>query len=875
METNVPRLGANTPIANDNTTYTKALALDLMKEYVKGNLPRAYIPWIVKNHSGVRGLVGYDDAVFDKINQQAFADLKKLDISEFTTGIVFTSKKQKDIVSDAEILNSVAQQVKTLEARREVVLSEEDKKYIQSYIDRLNTFSTAREERGKITLQEVLDDRASRFYTTIDIDDDDMGYLIGEYGFIRNLIRGENAGIASDLIDEISIFYNKGKDEEDKIDVRQYVDEAVAEQTRIEGTIQYLKRMIPTGGNILEWISGSQEPELNMWGFTIPSMGVEKPTLKRKNNIIGFRFENILNFVDDIELTEKEAKMLQQEGIELKLNKDGEPVKTFSKDNEDYLQVLGLLPQDKAVAIVVKALKKSATKTLPSDLVNNIQGQLDKIRVTAKQRERGEVIQSDIKVETQVAFQRGMESSKFMRRDARGQDIEVTSNRRGVTIKGTTPRFDFNLIPEWKVGDSYVTDKTPRKKVIKLKDSFTINKTADPKIKELAKRDGLLTQSATVKANLNTRARKTSEKQRETIESSILGRIEEYKEAFNDFLKMIEKEKWAEQVSENINLEVLEEINNKDEDTFVDELIKIRFKGESPNKYNQYLTELKKVVDYFAEWNDEIEEKFKAQETPDIKEFTEEEEEEGEVSGIQTTESSGMTIEDKNEAKTNDEDEVILEALDELRQVLRTQLRNRILPIDSQELKDLITDFIDDMEEVGKFYDVEVNKKEYEEGINSLQDTSEMIKLREALLGKFTEIQNTGALNKTLDKKDIQGILLRNGLYENLSRMANGTDMADPRNQGEASITYKLGFTPIGMNLDLEIEYIVTGINRLTMSSSPAPAATVRRGSQRLGTFNIPFYGGKRITSGKAANSKRREFYNNIRKKLINLNESV
>ena len=234
-----------------------------------------------------------------------------------------------------------------------------------------------------------------------------------------------------------------------------------------------------------------------------------------------------------------------------------------------------------------------------------------------------------------------------------------------------------------------------------------------------------------------------------------------------------------------------------------------------------------------------------------------------------------MTIEDKNEAKTNDEDEVILEALDELRQVLLTQLRNRILPIDSQELKDLITDFIDDMEEVGQFYDVEVNKEEYEEGINSLEDTSEMIKLREALLGKFAEIQNTGALNKTLDKKDIQGILLRNGLYENLSRMANGTDMADPRNQGEASITYKLGFTPIGMDLDLEIEYIVTGINRLTMSSSPAPAATVRRGSQRLGTFNIPFYGGKRITSGKAANSKRREFYNNIRKKLINLNESV
>ena len=883
METNVPRLGANTLIANDNTTYSKALALDLMKEYVKGNLSRTYIPWIVKNHSGIKGLIGYDDAVFDKINRQAFADLKKLDISEFTTGVVFTGKKQKDIVSDAEILNSVAQQVKTLEARKEVVLNEEDKKYIQSYIDRLNAFSTAREERGKITLQEVLDDRASRFYTTIDIDDNDMGYLIGEYGFIRKLFGDEAIGKIDDLLTGLSEFVNQNT-EGDKIDIRDYIDKGIAEKTRIEGSIQYLKRMIPTGGNILEWISGGSseeiDPKLKLWGIG------DKP-VKTNNKIMGIQFENILNFVDDIELTEKEAKMLQQEGIELKLNKDGEPVKTFSKDNEDYLQVLGLLPQDKAVAIVVKALKKSAANSIDPLILDVVQRGINNISTAQTKREVGEVIQSDIKVETQVAFQRGMESSKFIKRDARGQDIEITSNRKGVTIKGSTPRFDFNLIPEWKVGDSYVTDKSPRKKVIKLKDSFTINKTADPKIKELAKRDGLVTQSATVKANLNTRARKTSEKQRETIESSILGRIEEYKEAFNGFLKMIEKEKWAEQVSENINLEVLEEINNKDEDTFVDELIKIRFNGENPNKYNQYLTELKKVVEYFAEWNDEIEEKFKAQETPDIEQDVDTEEYvdpktgkkvKESISGVAVTDigdTSRMTIEDKNEAKTNDEDEVILEALDELRQVLRTQLRNRILPIDSQELKDLITDFIDDMEEVGKFYDVEVNKEEYKEGINSLEDTSEMIKLREALLGKFAEIQNTGALNKTVDKKDIEGILLRNGLYENLSRMANGTDMADPRNQGEASITYKLSFTPIGMDLDLEIEYIVTGINRLTMSSSPAPAATVRRGSQRLGTFNIPFYGGKRITSGKAANSKRREFYNNIRKKLINLNESV
>ena len=99
-----------------------------------------------------------------------------------------------------------------------------------------------------------------------------MGYLIGEYGFITNLIRGENAGIASDLIDEISIFYNKGRDK--KIDVRQYVDETIAEQTRIEGTIQYLKRMIPTGGNILEWISDPKAKNCN-GGFGIPSMGVD------------------------------------------------------------------------------------------------------------------------------------------------------------------------------------------------------------------------------------------------------------------------------------------------------------------------------------------------------------------------------------------------------------------------------------------------------------------------------------------------------------------------------------------------------------------------------------------------------------------------
>ena len=43
LETNVPRLGANTPGTIDNTTYNEALALDLMKEYLKGNLPRGYI----------------------------------------------------------------------------------------------------------------------------------------------------------------------------------------------------------------------------------------------------------------------------------------------------------------------------------------------------------------------------------------------------------------------------------------------------------------------------------------------------------------------------------------------------------------------------------------------------------------------------------------------------------------------------------------------------------------------------------------------------------------------------------------------------------------------------------------------------------------
>jgi len=886
METNVPRLGANTPIANDNTTYNKALALDLMKEYIRGSLPRTFIPWLVKNHSGVRGLVGYDDAVFDKINRQAFKDLKELDINEFTKDVVFAGKNQKDIVSDAEILDSIRQQIKILEARKKEVLSEEDKEYIQSYINRLAAFSEKREERKKITLQEVLNDRASRFYTTIDIDDDDMGYLIGEYGFIRNLITGEKAGIASDLIDEISVFINQGKEDKDKVDVKNYVNEAIAEKTLVQGQIDYLKRMLPTGGNILEWISGSQEPEKVLrWGFSIPSMGVDSdgnpivtsPPMVRRNNIAGFRFENILNFVDDIELTEEEIKILQQEGIKLKLNKDGEPVKTFKKDDEDYLQVLGLLPQDKAVAIVVKALKKSITKTLPPELVGFLQTQLDKIRVTAKRRERGEVIQSDIKVETLLAFKRGMESTKFRKRDAKGDDnINITSNRKGITVKGTTPRFDFNLIPEWNVGDAYVTDKPQRKKVINLKQSFTINKAADPKIKELAKRNSLITQAASIKSNLNTRTRKTSEKQRQNIESSIFGRIEEYKEAFDDFLKMIEKEKWTEQVKENINLEVLQEINNKDNDIFVDELIKIRFNGESPNKYQKYLDELKKVVDYFEEWNDEIDEKFKAQETPDIEEFTEEEEEdENKVSGIQTTDFSGMTIEDKNEAKTNEEDEIILDALDELRQVLRTQIRNRILPIDSDELKDLINRFIDDMNDVGSIYDIEVNQKDYEEDINALEDSSKMIKLRESLLGKFKEIQNEGALNETLDKNDIKGILLRNGLYENLSRMANGTDVADPRNQGEISFTYQLTFTPIGMDLDLEIKYIVTGINRLTVSSATSPRAVVRRGMQQLGTTNIPFYGGKRISSGKATNSKRREFYNNIRKKLINLDESV
>ena len=69
-----------------------------------------------------------------------------------------------------------------------------------------------------------------------------------------------------------------------------------------------------------------------------------------------FGFENILNFVDDIELTEKEAKMLQQEGIELKLNKDGE-IKASVKCQEGNFGLTAFLTEYGSKCLLMLALE--------------------------------------------------------------------------------------------------------------------------------------------------------------------------------------------------------------------------------------------------------------------------------------------------------------------------------------------------------------------------------------------------------------------------------------------------------------------------------------------------------------------------------------
>lgn len=116
---------------------------DFITERSKADLPG----FISTDHTGSRGLQGYDDNTFDGINRKAFEALKNSKI------IDFYNETQADQIADA--------------------LAE-----------------TLRGGEGDLTLQDALEGNARNFYTTLDLENPNVMRAIGQYGFAQAISAG-------------------------------------------------------------------------------------------------------------------------------------------------------------------------------------------------------------------------------------------------------------------------------------------------------------------------------------------------------------------------------------------------------------------------------------------------------------------------------------------------------------------------------------------------------------------------------------------------------------------------------------------------------------------------------------------------------------
>lgn len=117
-----------------------------MTDYINGD--KADLPgFISTNHTGSRGLKGYDDDTFDNINRKAFEAIKNSKI------IDFYNETEADQIEDA--------------------LAE-----------------TLRGAEGDLTMDDALEGNARNFFTTLDLEDPNVMRAIGQYGFAQAISAG-------------------------------------------------------------------------------------------------------------------------------------------------------------------------------------------------------------------------------------------------------------------------------------------------------------------------------------------------------------------------------------------------------------------------------------------------------------------------------------------------------------------------------------------------------------------------------------------------------------------------------------------------------------------------------------------------------------
>lgn len=118
-----------------------------MEDFITGKSDADLTGFISTNHTGKRGLKGYDDDTFDSINRKAFDIIKSSKI------IDFYNQTEADKVQDA--------------------LAE-----------------TIRGPEGDLTIKDAMEGNARNFFTTLDLENPNVMRAIGQYGFAQAISAG-------------------------------------------------------------------------------------------------------------------------------------------------------------------------------------------------------------------------------------------------------------------------------------------------------------------------------------------------------------------------------------------------------------------------------------------------------------------------------------------------------------------------------------------------------------------------------------------------------------------------------------------------------------------------------------------------------------
>ena len=567
--------------------------------------------------------------------------------------------------------------------------------------------------------------------------------------------------------------------------------------------------------------------------------------------------ENVANYVKDIKLKQFEKTFYNGMGsrsfdsyhtrpteISLPLESDDvETIHTFFKEGEGHVfdttswdaetwySILDAVSNELVLELVKESISIWVDENYPKDTeaqaqITDILNRINKITRGVK-RDKGDIITSDISLDnTDEAFKRSLEN---MNLEEWVDRMTLHSDKKNPILEAESKSLEYSLVPEWGVGKSYTSSKVRRKTQKVLKDEIDVNNIQTiKKFKNLA----IVGSYKKVMDSLNVRKRVKESTLRLKIENNMQVVISETKQEYEDILEFVQGDKWDDKF--DINLDDTTALMDKSVEDIITMFIDMHLTGEHVRFIENVRDEMKEIENFFDNYKEELESR-----------------------------KDGIPREEYKKLKIDEEEEGYIELIESFRMRTSQQLKNRIPPIESDELRDSIVSLIEDMGD---------NVNDYPE-VKQLSDASRdtLTNLRNKIKDRYEELDKEGLFNIKLKGVDVAPLMEDINLVDKLKDLAKDTALADPRNSGSIKIRFQLRFNNVGAKLILEVIYNINTNHKLLLASSGAGVSTKVGGKGK----NIPVGGGSRTFTGVAVDGILEQIYKEIRVRLITLKRSV